>query len=66
MNGTAAKKVTIPLKFLKTGTYHATVVKDDGDNSASVKVEKKSYSASDNIELNLAPGGGYIARFVLP
>jgi len=63
MNGPAARKISIPLKFLKTGTYAATVVKDDGDNSASVVVEHKSYSEKDTIGLDLVSGGGYIAEF---
>jgi alpha-glucosidase len=66
MNGMAPKKITIPLRFLKTGNYNTMEVKDDGHNTASVKVEKKNYSAGDTIELNLAAGGGYIAEFVLP
>jgi alpha-glucosidase len=64
MNGASPKKLTIPLSFLKTGNYAATVVKDDGDNSASVVVEHKNFSAADTIELNLVAGGGYIAEFV--
>lgn len=66
MNGVAPNKLTIPLLFLKTGNYKTTIVKDDGDNAASVVVEHKSYSANDTIELNLVAGGGYIAEFVLP
>jgi alpha-glucosidase len=66
MNGKTPKKITIPLKFLKTGNYNTTVVKDDGDNSASVKVEKNNYSARDTIELDLAAGGGYLAELVMP
>jgi alpha-glucosidase len=66
MNGTGPKKITIPLRFLKTGSYNTTVVKDDGDNSAAVLIEHKTYGPGDTIELNLAPGGGYIAEFVLP
>jgi alpha-glucosidase len=66
MNGTAAKKIKIPLRFLKNGTYKTTVVKDDGDNSASVLVENKTYGQGDTIELDLVPGGGYIAEFFQP
>jgi alpha-glucosidase len=66
MNGTAAKKIKIPLRFLKSGTYKTTVVKDDGDNSASVLVENKTYAQGDTIELDLVPGGGYIAEFIQP
>jgi alpha-glucosidase len=63
MNGNTGKKISIPLSFLKSGSYAATVVKDDGDNAASVVVEHKTYSGKDTIELNLVSGGGYIAEF---
>jgi alpha-glucosidase len=66
MNGTSPNKLTIPLRFLKTGAYRTTIVKDDGDNAASVVVEQKNYTTNDSIELNLVAGGGYIAEFVLP
>jgi alpha-glucosidase len=65
MNGVAPTNLKIPLRFLKTGNYNTTIVKDDGDNSASVVVDHKSYTANDTIELNLVSGGGYIAEFVL-
>jgi alpha-glucosidase len=63
MNGPAARKLSIPLRFLKKGAYQATVVKDDGANAASVIVEQKNFTAGDIIELDLVPGGGYIAEF---
>lgn len=66
MNGPSPTKLTIPLRFLKSGNYKATVIKDDGDNSASVVIEHKNYSAGDSIELDLVAGGGFIAEFVLP
>jgi len=62
MNGPAARKISIPLKFLKAGAYAATVVKDNGDNAASLVVEHKSYSEKDTLELDLVSGGGYIAE----
>jgi alpha-glucosidase len=64
MNGTRAKKITIPLKFLK-GSYTADIAKDDPSDSASVIMEQKNYSANDVIELDLVAGGGFIAQFKL-
>ncbi|OQP64430.1 glycoside hydrolase [Niastella vici] len=66
MNGTVPKKISITLRFLKTGTYKTTVVKDDGDNGDRVLVENRTYAPGDTIGLDLAPGGGYLAEFVLP
>jgi alpha-glucosidase len=64
MNGTTARKLSIPLRFLQGSMYKTTVVKDDGDNGERSLVENKTYATGDTIELNLAPGGGYIAEFV--
>jgi alpha-glucosidase len=62
MNGVKQQKIRIPLSFLR-GNYKAYVAKDDGNNSASIIIEHSSYSSKDTIELNLVPGGGFIARF---
>jgi alpha-glucosidase len=65
MNGATPKKLTIPLRFLRSGKYKATVVKDDDNNAASVVVEHKVYTKKDVIELELVAGGGYLAEFTL-
>jgi len=62
MNGVAPKKITIPLNFLK-GNYKVLEAKDDPAGSASVIMNNINYSDKDVIELDLASGGGYIARF---
>jgi alpha-glucosidase len=62
MNGVKQQKISIPLYFLR-GNYKALIAKDDADNSASIIMEHSSYSSKDSIELNLVPGGGFIARF---
>jgi alpha-glucosidase len=65
MNGGTPKKLTVPLRFLQPGKYKATVVKDDGNNAASVVVEHKTYTNKNVIELELVSGGGYLAEFTL-
>jgi alpha-glucosidase len=62
INGTEAKQINIPLKFLN-GNYKAEIARDDPANDASVIVEQKKYSSNSILELNLIPGGGYIAKF---
>ena len=62
MNGVKQQKIRIPLYFLK-GNYKALMAKDDANNSASIIMEHSSYSSKDSIELNLVPGGGFVARF---
>jgi alpha-glucosidase len=62
MNGTEARKISIPLSFLK-GASTAEMAKDDPSNSASVIVENKAYSSKDVISVDLVSGGGFIAKF---
>ena len=43
--------------------YHFIVYRHDPSNPASVIMERKKYSSSAFIELELQPGGGYIGIF---
>jgi len=62
MNGIHAKKVRIPLAFLKQGKFNARTVSDDAGNSAAVVMDNAAYTAADVIELELRAGGGFIAE----
>lgn len=64
MNGTQAKKIRIPLGFLKQGKFNARMVSDDAANSAAVIMGSAVYSAADVIELDLGAGGGFIAEII--
>jgi alpha-glucosidase len=63
LNGTKTKHVSIPLSFLGTTAYKATLIRDDKSNSAAVKIEHKTLKQQDKIELDLGEGGGFIGRF---
>lgn len=63
VNGTEARQVRVPLDFLGTGTYHALLVRDDPRDSAMVALEKAQYRKGDTLAVDLAPGGGFVARF---
>jgi len=65
MNGTQPQKLTIPLHFLKALNYKASIVKDDPDSSGAVRTEDTSCTPQDIISLQLAPGGGYVARYTV-
>ena len=64
MNGTQARKVRIPLTFLKQGKFNARTVSDDAGNSAAVVMGNAAYTAADVIELDLRAGGGFIAEII--
>ncbi len=61
-----SRSVTIDLSFLPEGEYNADIFRDgiNADRDATdYKREHKIVSNKDKIELNLAPGGGWAARF---
>ncbi len=65
MAGEHARKVRISLSFLGDGAYDAVVYRD-GLNAHRIGIdhvrEERRVTASDTIELELAPGGGWAAQ----
>ena len=67
INNSTARKVTIPLAFLKAGKYRATIYADAADVAANPNRLQKServVTAADSIEADLAAGGGQVIHFV--
>lgn len=64
MNGIKPAGFRVPLSFLGPGKFKALEVKDVEGNSADVSLSSKACNSSDVVELQLAEGGGYIARFI--
>lgn len=59
----SARELDIPLGFLGTGTYEATIIQDGDDahyltKRESLKCEKRQVKPTDTIHVKLAPGGG--------
>lgn len=63
LNGPEARTVAMPLAFLGSGQYRASVVRDRKDDPAAVQIEDAGASRDESWTLELAPGGGVIARF---
>lgn len=63
MNGATPKSFDIVLSFLGAGTFSALEVRDQEGNPAAVGLGKGSYDKNGTIRLNLAEGGGFIAKF---
>jgi len=65
MTDWTARKLEVPLSFLAPGEFSATVVAD-GMNAdryaADYKIETRTVGARESLLLDLAPGGGYVAR----
>jgi alpha-glucosidase len=63
LNGPSARSVTVPLSFLGRGTHSALLVRDNLDDPAAVKVASAKMASGDSVNVDLRPGGGFIARF---
>jgi alpha-glucosidase len=65
MSNWDARSLQLELDFLGEGNYGATIC-EDGMNAdryaADYKLSEKMLSASDTVDINLAPGGGYLLR----
>jgi alpha-glucosidase len=65
MTDWTARKLEVPLSFLTPGDYSATIVAD-GKNAdryaADYKMETRKLGSRDSLIIELAPGGGYVAR----
>jgi alpha-glucosidase len=61
-----ARTLELPLDFLPSGNYLATIYADSDDadkNPTNVRVEKKTVTRSSRLQAKLAPGGGIAVRF---
>lgn len=63
MNGIQPKHIRIPLTFLSEKNYKVLLARDIPNETESVKMEETSYTPTDNIDLELSEGGGFMARF---
>jgi alpha-glucosidase len=63
LNGSADRTIDLPLSFLGEGEYQALLVGDEERDATAVKIENRRHGREDSIELEIAPGGGFIARF---
>ena len=65
MNDLTERAFTIPLNFLESEGYSATIC-EDGMNAARYASDYKLYSKTikrnDSITIKMAPGGGYLIR----
>jgi alpha-glucosidase len=61
-----SRTLAIPLKFLGDGDYEATIYVDrtsNGEDPNGLKVEKKSVTSRESLDVTLSSGGGVAAVF---
>jgi alpha-glucosidase len=63
MNGLTGKTIRVPFKFLEGSRYHATLVRDQMDEPAAVKLEQVTLNRGDSLTIRMRAGGGFVARF---
>jgi alpha-glucosidase len=63
MNALTGRTIRVPLKFLGARKYRATLVNDQMDNPAAVKIDNISAGGGDNLTVRMRAGGGFVARF---
>jgi alpha-glucosidase len=62
-----ARQLDLPLDFLGSGDYTATIYADAADadeHPKNVRVESKLVNRTSRLGAKLAPGGGYAVRFL--
>ena len=63
INGLTGRTIRVPVGFLGRGNYQATLVRDQQDDPAAVKIENLSVSSKDRLTIRMRAGGGFVGRF---
>jgi alpha-glucosidase len=63
MSGTEGRTIDVPLSFLPEGKFSATLVRDDMQNDAAVKLEDATVERGESLTIEMRNGGGFVGRF---
>lgn len=63
MNALTGKTIRVPLHFLSPGRYRATLVHDEMEEPAALKIETVPLGRADALTVRMRAGGGFVARF---
>jgi alpha-glucosidase len=61
-----SRELSVPLKFLGSGSWKASLWEDGPDaaqNAEQLVKDEKTFHSSDTLQLKLAPSGGTVAIF---
>ncbi|MCX5644229.1 MAG: glycoside hydrolase family 97 N-terminal domain-containing protein [Phycisphaerae bacterium] len=64
MCGPQGKTIQVPLSFLGEGSYRAMLVRDQKEKADAVALEEKTMQRGSTLTIEMANGGGFLARFV--
>lgn len=60
VNGASGRTVRVDPKFLGSGSYTATIVRDVDAEAAAVRVEKMHVRSMTPLTFDVRPGGGFV------
>lgn len=63
MNGLSGRTIRVSLHFLSAHRYRATLVRDEMDNPAALKMENVSIGRGESLTIRMRAGGGFVAQF---
>ena len=63
LNALTGKTIRIPLSFLAPKMYRATLLRDEIDDPAAMKIENSSVGRAQSMTIRMRAGGGFVARF---
>jgi len=63
MSAGPARTVEVPLSFLGEGSYKASLVRDDKENSGAVVLDNRTVQRNDTLAIEMVSGGGFVGRF---
>ncbi len=63
MSAGPARTIQVPLSFLGEGTYKASLVRDNKENSGAVVLDNRAVQRNDTVTVEMVSGGGFVGRF---
>jgi alpha-glucosidase len=63
MSAGPARTIQVPLSFLGDGSYKASLVRDNKENSGAVVLDSRTVQRNDTLTVEMVSGGGFVGRF---
>ena len=63
LNALTTKAIRLPLRLLRGGEYDAVLIRDQMDEPAAVKIERRKVLRGETLTVAMRAGGGFVARF---